>query len=133
MNKGAAKRAGQVRPAPAGDDLEMEQVLELIYEAIDDKKGENIIVLDLAGQVDYLDYLVLCSGATEVHNRAIADNVVAALERYDIIPDALNGYRYGNWVLIDYGVLVVHVFKPELREFYRLEDLWAGARAVEMR
>lgn len=125
--KMAAARAAVV------DDLSMEDVLSRIRQAIEDKRGEQILILDLIGQVDYLDYLVLCCGFTDVHNRAIADSIVGELSRYDIIPDALDGYRFGDWILIDYGVLVVHVLLPAKREFYRLEELWAAGQEVELR
>lgn len=127
----AAKRTA-VRAAEA-DDLTMNDVLGIVCRAIEDKRGEQVLVLDLTGQVDYLDYIVLCCGLSEIHNRAIADSVVAELSRYDIMPDGLDGYRFGDWILIDYGVLVVHVFLPAMREFYRLEELWAAALEVELR
>lgn len=127
----AAKRTA-VR-AQAADDLTMNDVLRLVRQAIEDKRGDQVLILDLTGQVDFLDYMVLCCGLTDVHNRAIADNVVSELSRYDIIPDGLDGYRFGDWILIDYGVLVVHVFLPATRMFYRLEELWAAAQEVELR
>ena len=114
------------------DDLSMQDVISIITRAIEDKRGEQTLVLDLSGQVDYLDYLVLCCGNTDVHNRAIADALIEALSAYDIIPDALDGYRFGDWILLDYGVLVVHVFLPALRQFYRLEELWAAGLEVQL-
>jgi ribosome-associated protein len=114
------------------DELSMEDVLKLVHQTIDGRKGENIVILDLTGQVDYLDYLVICSGQTEIHNRAIADAVETELARYDIMADGLHGHRHGDWIVLDYGVLVVHVFLPRLRDFYRLEELWAAGRMVEL-
>jgi ribosome-associated protein len=114
------------------DDLSMQDALAAITRAIEDKRGEQTLVLDLSGQVDYLDYLIVCCGNTVVHNRAIADAVVEALSAYDIIPDALDGYRFGDWILLDYGILVVHVFLPALRQFYSLEELWAAGLEVQL-
>jgi ribosome-associated protein len=128
----AAKRTA-VRATAAADDLTMDDVLGIIRRAIEDKRGDQVLVLNLIGQVDYLDYIVLCCGTSDIHNRAIADNVVSELSRYAIMPDGLDGYRFGDWILIDYGVLVVHVFLPAMREFYRLEELWAAAQEVELR
>ncbi|MEN8581081.1 RsfS/YbeB/iojap family protein, partial [Klebsiella pneumoniae] len=68
----------------------------VIRRAIEDKRGEQILALDLTGQVDYVDYIVLCCGMSDIHNRAIADNVVSELSRYDIMPDGLDGYRFGD-------------------------------------
>jgi ribosome-associated protein len=118
-------------PALANVEPSIEELLKLVHDAIDDKKGEKITVLDLSGIVDYLDYMVICSGQTEIQNRAIADNIIERLGRYGIEPDAVNGHTSGQWILLDYGVLVVHVFLTRLREYYRLEELWAGG--VEVR
>jgi ribosome-associated protein len=125
------KTARAARP-PVDADLEIEDVLALAAGALDEKKGESLLVLDLRGQVDYLDYLVIVTGQTELHNQTLANNVVDTLARYDIMPDGLNGQRSGDWILVDYGVFVVHIFLARLREFYRLEELWAGGREVEL-
>ena len=114
------------------EDLDMMDVLRFIRDAADAKKGEEIKILDMEDQVDFLDYLILVNGTTVLHNRAIADNIVSELARYDIIPDGLNGYEHGEWILVDLGPVVVHVFTPALRQFYRLEELWAAGRVVEL-
>ena len=110
----------------------MEDVLRLVVGAIEDKKGESCTILDVSDVVDFLNYLVICSGQTDLHNRAIADHVVSELTSYDIIADGINGYQHGDWILIDYDVLVVHVFLPGLREFYQLEELWAAGREIQL-
>ena len=111
----------------------MDEILAVCVAAIEDKKGEQPVVLDLVGHLDYLDYIVICTGQTELHTQAIADNVKNELSRYDIIPDGLSGYRHGDWILLDYGVLVVHILLPALRDFYRLEELWSAGQAVELK
>jgi ribosome-associated protein len=123
--------APAARP-PVDADLEIEDVLALAASALDEKKGENLLVLDVSEQVDYLDYLILVTGQTEIHNQSLARNLVDTLSRYDIMPDGLNGQRSGDWILVDYGVFVVHIFLSRLRDFYRLEELWAGGREVEL-
>jgi len=129
-----ARNVARAKAKPRMDDeLTMHDVLALIVRSIEEKKGENPQVLDLEEQLDYLDYLVVCSGQTPLHTQAIADHIKAELARYDIIPDGLNGYRHGDWILLDYGVLVVHIFLPQVRDFYRLEELWAGGRMVELK
>jgi ribosome-associated protein len=130
MVKSVSVKEAASRVTP--DDLTMQDVITLVTRAIEDKRGEQTLILDLSGQVDYLDYMIVCCGNTDVHNRAIADAVVEALSAYDIIPDALDGYRFGDWILLDYGVLVVHVFLPALRQFYRLEELWAAGLEVKL-
>lgn len=122
----------KVAPDPALSQLEPEidELLRIVVNAVEDKKGERPVVLDVQELVDYVDHLVVCSGQTEIQNRAIADNVIEALGRYGIMPDTVNGHSGGQWVLIDYGVLIVHVFVPKLREYYRIEELWAGGREL---
>jgi ribosome-associated protein len=130
MNRSPKAQAESLSADPP--ELDMADVLRMIRQAIDSKKGEDIAILDLTESVDYLDYLVICTGQTEIHNRAIVDEVNAVLARYDIIPDGLYGHRHGGWILLDYGVVVVHAFLEPLREFYRLEELWAAGKAVEI-
>ena len=114
------------------DDPSMDEILQLIHQTIDMRKGERPLVIDVSEQVDYVDYIVIANGLTALHNRAIMDYVIEEMARYDIMPDGLNGYENGEWILADFGVLTVHLFTPALREFYRLEDLWAAGREVEM-
>ncbi len=113
------------------DDLTIADILEVIRTALEDKKGQDVLILDVADQCDYMEYLVVASGLSDTHNRALADNVMSELARYGIIRDDLQGYRRGDWILIDYDVLVVHLFLPALREFYRLEELWASGEEIK--
>lgn len=122
----------EAKPSFSADDFDILDVLKVIIDAIGDKKGEDAVALDLVGTVDYLDYMLICTGQTTIHNRAIADSIEQALARYDIIPDGLHGRSHGEWIVIDYGVVVVHVFVLELRNFYQLENLWASGNLVEL-
>jgi ribosome-associated protein len=110
------------------EDMHLEDVLAIIRTALDDKKGENVAILDLEDIIDYTDYMVLVSGYTELHNRALCDAVLSELAGYDIIPTDVQGYRRGDWILIDLDAIVVHIFLPTLREFYRLEELWSAGK-----
>jgi ribosome-associated protein len=122
----------KVAPDPALVNVEpsLEELLRLVVAAAEDKKADQPVALDLTELVDYVDYLVICSGQTDVQNRAIADNVIEALGRYGIMPEGVSGYSGGQWILLDYGVLIVHVFLPRLREYYRLEELWGGGKEI---
>jgi ribosome-associated protein len=124
----------KVAPDPALVSVEpsIEDLLRIVRDAIDDKKGEDAVAIDLSGVVDYLDYLVVCSGQTDIQCRAIADNVLESLGRYGILPDAVSGHSGGQWILLDYGVLVVHVFLQRLRDYYRLEELWSEGRVMHL-
>jgi ribosome-associated protein len=122
------KRAAEVAD---DDDLTIDDVLEVIRRALEDKKGQDVKIIDVADHCDYMEYLVVATGLSEAHNRALADNVLSEMARYAIIRDDLQGYRRGDWVVIDYDVLVVHIFLPALRDFYRLEELWSSGEEIK--
>jgi ribosome-associated protein len=99
-----------------------------------DKKAARIVELDLRGILGYTDYFVICSGNTDRQTRAIHDGIHYGLkERHGMLPQRVEGVQEGRWILMDYLDVIVHVFTPETRDFYRLEQLWgeAPARAVE--
>ena len=126
-----AQMPSKGRPLPDAD-LDIDEVLRLIAAALDEKKGEQIIAIDVSDIVDYIDYLIIATGQTDIHNRALAEHVEAVLARYDIIPDGISGYRSGGWIVLDYGILAVHVFTPAMREFYRLDELWEAGSLMDV-
>jgi ribosome-associated protein len=98
-----------------------------------DKKGEDVVILDLREVSEATDFFVMVSGDTDVQVRAIADHVVDRLrEREKIKPWHVEGRRYGNWILLDYVDFVVHVFEKGTREYYQLERLWGDAKVVNV-
>lgn len=104
----------------------------LAVRAIQDKKGEQIQVLNLAGLTSITDTFVICSGRSPRQNQTIAQAVVDALGEHKRKPLSLEGKQAGRWILIDYVSMVVNVFLPEVREFYALERLWADAESIEI-
>ncbi len=96
--------------------------------AADAKRAEDVVILDLRGQTLVTDYFVICTGTSRVQLRAIVDAIVEALD----VPGLpmREGDEASQWVLLDYGDVVVHVFGPETRAFYRLERLWGDAPEV---
>lgn len=96
-------------------------------EAIEDRKGRQLLVLDLRGLSDAADYFVIASGTSDAHVRGIADGVVEALEKAGYPANHVEGLTAGRWVLLDFVDFVVHLFHPETRAFYRLERLWQDA------
>ena len=99
-----------------------------------DKKAIDILVLDLCGVVGYADYFVICSGGTERQTKAIHDGIHLGLkERHGLLPRRVEGVTEARWILMDYLDVVVHVFTPETRAYYRLEQLWGEvpSRAFE--
>ncbi len=101
--------------------------------AADDKKATDITVIDLIGTTDVTDYFVICTGANNRQVDAIVDAVREKVQQnLGIRPLSCEGREGLSWVLVDYGSVVVHVFDPERRDFYRLERLWGDAPRVKL-
>lgn len=99
----------------------------LIAKAADDKKASQILVMDMRKLTTSTDYFIVCSGGSAIQTRAIADNII---EQLDIAGRQFlhrEGYKSGEWILLDYGDCVAHIFTQESREFYGLESLWGDA------
>ena len=101
-----------------------------VAEAALDRKALDVEILDVSGKVDYADYLVLASGTSDRHVQAIADNVEAVLRKKRVTLLGIEGLPSSQWVLMDFGDVVVHVFAGELRGYYDLEGLWLDAARV---
>jgi ribosome-associated protein len=98
-----------------------------------DKKAADIRVLDLRGIVAYTDFFIVCSGNTERQAKAIHDAIYYELKHGDgLLPSRTEGEREARWILLDYLDCVVHIFTPEARQYYRLEQLWGEAPARAM-
>jgi ribosome-associated protein len=103
---------------------------ERIAEIASDKKAIDVRLLDLRGVVGYTDYFVVCSGNTERQTKAIYDRIYKELkDDLGLLPRREEGAREARWILMDYLDAVVHIFTPEARAFYRLEQLWGEAPA----
>jgi ribosome-associated protein len=120
-------------PAGTEERLQGEALVDRIASIVSDRKAIDIRVLDVRGMVGYTDFFVICSGNTERQTKAIHDAVHEGLKGIGILPRRVEGAREARWVLMDYLDAVVHIFTPDAREFYRLEQLWgeAPSRSVE--
>ncbi|MFI5314750.1 MAG: ribosome silencing factor [Myxococcota bacterium] len=98
--------------------------------AMNDKKGEEVRVLDLHGVCGFADYFVLATGGSDRHIRALADAAVEAAARRGARTLGIEGKMVGSWVLVDLGDIVVHVFSEEAREYFGLERLWGDAEEL---
>ena len=107
-------------------------MVRLAYQALDDKKGEDIQVIDISQVSVLADYFIIANGNSESQVRALVDNVEEELGKagYDMKPR--EGYGSGNWVLMDFGEIIVHVFDKENRLFYDLERIWRDGKHVDM-
>lgn len=101
--------------------------------AAESKKASDIKVLDLRGVTSFADFFVICTGSNSRQVQAIADEVGLQMKQQAReLPLSLEGYEQAEWVLMDYGDLLVHIFSPKAREYYDLERLWRSAKPVEI-
>jgi ribosome-associated protein len=113
-----------------------EALARRIASVVLDKKGRDVVVLDMRGVVAYTDFLVICTGNTERQTKAIEDAIYQDLKHgestFKGIPERVEGRAEGRWVLMDYLDCVVHIFTPAAREYYRLEMLWGEVPELEV-
>ena len=107
-----------------------EEIAAAIAGYASDRKALDIVQMDLRRMVGYTDYFVICSGRTDRQTKAIHDAIYAGMKsEHGLLPQRVEGLTDARWVLMDYLDVVVHVFTPETREYYRLEQLWGEAPA----
>lgn len=114
-------------------DLDIAERVREAVSAADARKAQGLRVLQLSGISDFTDYFLICSGTSQRQVQAIADGIDEALRSDKIRPHHVEGYPRGQWVLLDYGDFVVHIFDDETRQFYGLERLWGDAEDVTAR
>jgi ribosome-associated protein len=124
------------RPSPHGlpvrKGITLPDLVTTVLIAAEDKKGEDLAVLDLEGRTIVADTFVIVTGRSKIQTRSIADAIIEAARAAGFAVARTEGYSDGGWILIDLGTVVVHVFTPDQRQFYNLERLWgrpAEARA----
>ncbi|MFL5841875.1 MAG: ribosome silencing factor [Thermoleophilaceae bacterium] len=109
-------------------ELSPEELASRIAEIASDKLAQDIRVFDLRGIVSYTDFFVICSGGTERQTKAIHDGIYQELkDEYRLLPRRVEGLTESRWILMDYLDAVIHIFTPDARSFYRLEQLWGDA------
>jgi ribosome-associated protein len=119
--RGAPESVSKARPAA-------EETLRLILASLENMKAEETLTIDLRGKSSIGDYMVVTSGRSNRHVGAVADNVLKDLAKAGIAGVKVEGMPHCDWVLIDSGDVILHVFRPEVRTFYNLEKMWMGAR-----
>lgn len=102
------------------------ETLRIVLARLDDIKAENSVTVDLTGKPSIGDFMVVTTGRSARHVGAVADEVVKGLRLAGIKDVHVEGMRQGDWVLIDAGHVIVHVFRPEVRDFYNLEKMWSA-------
>lgn len=107
-------------PKPLGG----QKLLEFITHALDQEKAEDIVTIDLRNKSEVADFMVICSGRSTRQVSAMAEKLADALKRDHAVASRVEGKDHGDWVLMDAGDVIVHIFRPEVREFYQLEKMW---------
>ena len=113
-------------PEPVSTRPEPSETLRLILARLDDMKAEDTVTIDLTGKSSIADAMVITCGRSNRHVSSIADSALEGLSKAGVKGVRVEGKRNGDWVLIDAGDVIVHVFRPEVRAFYDLEKMWAG-------
>ncbi len=108
-----------------------ERILETVLESLDDSKAENVVTLDIQGKSALADYMIVASGRSQRHVNAVADHLISAFKDAGLGTARVEGLSSADWILIDAGDVIVHVFRPEVREFYQLEKMWADDGSAE--
>ncbi len=121
--KGSARSVFSKSPG-RGDDA-ANRALQLVLASLEDSKAEDIVTIDIAGKSALGDYMVVVSGRSSRHVMAIADHLISDLKDEGLGNARVEGLEASDWVLIDAGDIIIHVFRPEVREFYNLERMWA--------
>ncbi len=108
------------------------EAVKMVCEAIEEKKGTDIVILDISKISSFADYFVICSGFNPRQNQAICDAIRERLKGEDhTAPGHIEGYQGADWILLDYLDYVVHIFSPEARQFYKLERLWNDGELID--
>jgi len=127
LNVAARKTAA---PVPRGLPSSAE-TLALILARLEDSKAVDAATIDLEGKTSLADYMVVASGGSNRHVSAIAEHLLEALQKAGFSGVRTEGMPHCDWVLIDAGDVIVHVFRPEVRDFYNLEKMWSRPRPAE--
>jgi len=110
---------------------ELLDLAHTIVDALEEKKGEDILLLDLAEIASFTSMFVICSGGSERTLKALSNEVRRVVkEKYALRPLQVEGDSASGWMLLDYGSVILHIFSPDLRDYYALEQLWSDGRVV---
>jgi ribosome-associated protein len=124
---GRSWRVG-IKPLATGDALDLARA---IVDALEEKKGEDILLLDIAHRCQFTDFFVICSATSERMLRSLSDDVQLKMkDSRHTMPSRREGQAESGWVLLDYGDVVVHLMSPQTRAYYKLEELWGDGKIL---
>ena len=110
-------------------DMASKLALDTALASLDDSKAEDILPIDIRGKSSLADHMVIASGRSNRHVAAITEHLITALKQAGVAPQRVEGLPAADWVLIDQGDVIIHVFRPEVRAFYNLEKMWLAPEA----
>lgn len=105
--------------------MQAEEILKIVQEVLDERKGQNITTLDVRGKTSFTDYMVVVTGTSDRHLKSLCDYVAEKLKESGIKPLGIEGGLGSDWVLLDLGDVIVHAMNAQARGFYQLEKLWS--------
>lgn len=112
--------------------MESKEIAKIAYEALAEKKGINITMIDISNVSVLADYFIIAGGNNENQVHALADNVEEELAKVDVTKRHLEGYQNANWILMDFQDVIVHIFNEEDRAFYALERIWSDGKVIDV-
>jgi len=104
--------------------MEQKQAIANIINWMEEKKAVEIKHIDVTGETDFTDHLIICSGTADLHNKAIAENIIQSAKENGMEILSTEGKNSSTWILVDFGDIIVHIFSQDKREYYKLEDLY---------
>ncbi|MDI6786148.1 MAG: ribosome silencing factor [bacterium] len=107
-------------------------IAKLAAKKAENKKAENLLILEMTRLTYFTDYFVIVSGNSNVHVQSIADFIIKELKKKKIVLNHIEGYREANWILLDYNEIIIHVFHRDTREYYQIEELWGDAKKIKV-
>lgn len=121
------------QPLPEAGPQPERPMIEVVLDVLDDAKAEQTIAIDITGKSSLADHMVVTSGRSHRHVGAVADQLVTALRDNGFGKPRIEGLPHCDWVLVDGGDVIVHIFRPEVREFYNIEKMWQAEFAENAR
>src|ERR1700754_691738 len=125
--------AAPKKTKPEPDVAPESQMIDVVLKSLDDAKAEETVSIDITGKSSLSDHMVVTSGRSNRHVSAVADQLVKELRENGFGKPRVEGLPHADWVLVDGGDVIVHIFRPEVREFYNLEKMWAADFAADAR
>ena len=111
--------------------MDSKQITKIAFDALEDKKGVNIKVIDITEISILADYFIIVGGTNKNQVKALVDNVEEELAKNDVLPKQIEGYNNANWILMDYQDVIIHIFNEEDRLFFDLERIWSDGNLID--